>query len=166
MSRHQLHINPLLSRSIVGIDRILGIAEAALNQASETAFPPFNVIKVGDDAYRIELAVAGFGLDELTLETKEKVLVVAGEKKSSASEDTTYLHRGIANRGFKREFSLADYVEVKGASLVNGILSIDLVREVPESQKYRKIDIGGVGSVALTAEAPAAEIAPEGAEVA
>ncbi|MDW9481865.1 Hsp20 family protein [Sinorhizobium meliloti] len=143
MSSRHIHINPLLSR-VVGIDRFIGLAEAAINQASESAFPPYNIIKIADDAYRIELAVAGFSLEELSIETKEKVVVVSGERKQAAADPSSFLYRGIANRGFKREFQLADYVEVKGASLLNGILSVDLVREVPESQKYRKIDIGTI----------------------
>lgn len=135
--------------SVVGIDRVLGLAHEAFKQASESTYPPYNVIKVGEDAYRIELAVAGFAIEELEIETKEKVLVISGARKEASAEDTEFLHRGIANRSFKRQFQLADYVEVKGAALLNGILSIDLLREVPEAQKHRKIDIGTTKSAAV-----------------
>ena len=158
MNERHIHANPLFSR-IVGIDRVLGLAEAALKQASETTYPPYNVIKIGNEAYRIELALAGFAIEDLSIETKEKVLVVSGDRKDSAVEDASFLHRGIANRSFKREFQLADYVEVKGAALLNGILSIDLVREVPEAQKHRKIDItvSAKSSAAPESELEAAE---------
>ncbi|MCZ7862709.1 Hsp20 family protein [Agrobacterium salinitolerans] len=141
MTNRHPFANPLFS-SVVGIDRILGLAEVALSQAAESTFPPFNIVKVADNGYRIELAVAGFDIEELGIETKERVLYVTGERKAAKPEDATFLHRGIANRGFKRKFPLAEFVEVKGAALKNGILSIDLVREVPEAQKHRKIDIG------------------------
>jgi molecular chaperone IbpA len=144
MTNRNPFANTLFSR-VVGIDRMLGFAELALNSAAETAFPPFNIVKIDDSGYRIELAVAGFDISELGIETKERVLYVTGERKSAASESSegvAFLHRGIANRSFKREFQLAEFVEVKGASLKNGILSIDLLREVPEAQRHRKIDIG------------------------
>jgi molecular chaperone IbpA len=141
-TRHIVH--PFLSR-VVGIDRLFGIAET-LSQVAESSFPPYNIVNVGDSDYRIELAVAGFSLEELSVETKERVIVVTGERKRSEGEEaSTFIVRGIANRGFKREFPLADFVEVKGASLKDGILSIVLKREVPENQKHRKVDIG-VGS--------------------
>ena len=139
-SRHPF-ANPLFSR-VVGIDRLLGLAEVALGQATESTFPPFNIAKIAESGYRIELAVAGFDIADLGIETKERVLYITGERKAAPADDATFLHRGIANRAFKREFQLAEFVEVKGASLKNGILSIELVREVPEAQKHRKIDIG------------------------
>lgn len=152
MSNRHPFANPLLGR-VVGIDRILSFADAALSQAVESTFPPFNIVRVADSGYRIELAVAGFDLEDLTIETKERVLYVTGERKAVASaENTSFLHRGIANRAFKREFQLAEFVEVKTASLKNGILSIDLVREVPEAQKHRKIDIGVAAASAATEE--------------
>lgn len=142
--------NAFLSQ-VVGIDRIIGLAEMVVGRAAEQTYPPYNLVKVGDNGYKIELAVAGFDIEELQIETKERVLYISGEHKeaevvdadTSAEKPTaTFLHRGIANRAFKREFQLADFVEVKGASLKNGILSIALVREVPEAQKHRKINIG------------------------
>jgi molecular chaperone IbpA len=154
MSNRNPFAHPLFSR-VVGIDRILGLAEVALSQAAESTFPPFNVVKIDDSGYRIELAVAGFDIEELGIETKERVLYVTGERKAAASETSesvAFLHRGIANRGFKREFQLAEFVEVKRASLKNGILSIDLVREVPEAQKHRKIDIGVAAASAAAEE--------------
>ncbi|MBY3155253.1 Hsp20 family protein [Rhizobium laguerreae] len=149
-TRHIVH--PFLSR-VVGIERLFGIAET-LSQVAESSFPPYNIVNVGDSDYRIELAVAGFSLEELSVETKERVLVVTGERKRAEDDGSaTFIVRGIANRGFKREFPLADFVEVKGATLKDGILSVSLKREVPENQKHRKIDIGGVSVAAAPAEA-------------
>nr|WP_250808546.1 Hsp20 family protein [Neorhizobium tomejilense] len=158
MTNRQILVAPFL-KHIVGADSFIGAAERLIAQASETAFPPYNIIKAGENQYRIELAVAGFALEDLTLETKEKTLLVAGEAKETSEEGATFLHRGIAARRFKREFQLAEYVEVKGASLRNGILSIVLVREVPEAQKHRKIDIA-----VARAEASAEVEAPVAAE--
>jgi molecular chaperone IbpA len=144
-------VHPIFSR-VVGIDRILGLAEVALSQAAESTFPPFNIVKIEDNGYRIELAVAGFDVEELSIETKERVLCVSGERKTAKPDEATFIHRGIANRSFKRDFPLAEFVEVKGAALKNGILSIELVREVPEAQKHRKIDIGGASVSKATEE--------------
>jgi molecular chaperone IbpA len=149
-AKHIVH--PFFSR-VVGIERLFGIAET-LSQVAESSFPPYNIVKVGDNDYRIELAVAGFSLEELTVETKERVLAVTGERKRNEDEASSeFIVRGIANRGFKREFPLADFLEVKGASLKDGILSISLKREVPESQKHRKVDIGTVSPAAGASEA-------------
>ncbi|MCS4088647.1 Hsp20 family protein [Rhizobium sp. BK176] len=149
-TRHIVH--PFLTR-VVGFDRLFGIAEA-LSQVGESNFPPYNIVNVGENDYRIELAVAGFSLEELSVETKERVLVVIGERKRSDDEAaSTFIVRGIANRGFKREFPLADFLEVKGASLKDGILSVDLKREVPENQKHRKVDIGNGTQTSATSEA-------------
>jgi molecular chaperone IbpA len=149
------NFNPLLSR-IIGVDNLLTAAEFALGRAAEvSAFPPYNIVKLADNRYRVELAVAGFAENELSVETKEKVLVIAGTK-SAEGETSEFLHRGIAARGFKREFQLADFVEVSSASLKNGILSIDLVREVPAAQQHRKVDIKGASSAAPAAVAEAA----------
>jgi molecular chaperone IbpA len=147
------HVCPTsLLKSIVGADGLILTAEKLLNQAAETTFPPYNIVKSSDSHYRIEIAVAGFSIDDLSIETKEKVLSISGERKDEAAEGTSFLHRGIAGRKFKREFQLADYVEAKGASLVNGILTIELVREVPEAQKARKIDIVKVEAAGVAAE--------------
>lgn len=140
MTNRHAFIPPLLS-TVIGIDRLFSLAESKLNQASGSTFPPYNVIKVAEDDYRIELAVAGFALEDIKIESKEQVIVITGERKSQEAEGSTYLHQGIASRCFRREFQLSNFVKVKGASLNNGILAIELTREVPESQKYRKIDI-------------------------
>ncbi|MCV9964352.1 Hsp20 family protein [Pararhizobium sp. BT-229] len=151
MSNRHPFAHPLFAR-VVGIDRLLSFADAALSQAVESSFPPFNIVKIDESGYKIELAVAGFEIADLGIETKERVLYVTGERKAAPPEEATFLHRGIANRSFKREFQLAEFVEVKGASVKNGILSIDLVREVPEAQKHRKIDIGVAAASAAAEE--------------
>jgi molecular chaperone IbpA len=137
--------NPFIVRTI-GFDRIFQLAESALGQVqsiaqSETAYPPFNILRLADDEYRIELAVAGFSIEDIDVETKEGTLFVSGEKKAKPGESAVYQYRGIAQRAFKRPFQLADYVEVVGAVLRDGILAIDLKRDVPESKRHRKIDI-------------------------
>ena len=106
--------------------------------------PPYNIEKTGEDRYRITLAVAGFDDSELSAEVRENVLFIEGRKREPESEPT-YLYRGIAGRSFKRQFQLADHVQVVGASVQNGLLIVELVRELPEAMKPRKIDIGGGG---------------------
>ncbi len=132
-----------LYRSFVGLDRMANLIDAASQQASSgNSYPPYNVAQLSENAYRIELAVAGFSEDELELESHENVLTVTGRKTSDAdNDDVEYLHRGIAERGFERRFQLADHVRVEGADLRNGLLVISLKREVPEALKPRKISI-------------------------
>jgi len=132
-----------LYRSFVGFDRMAGLIDAASQHAaSGTTYPPYNVAQLSENAYRIELAVAGFAEDELELESHENVLTVTGRKAPSAdNDDAEYLHRGIAERGFERRFQLADHVLVDGAELKNGLLVISLKRELPEALKPRKIAI-------------------------
>ena len=130
-----------LHRATVGFDQIADIMDRVMtSEVSQPSYPPYNIEKTDADAYRISIAVAGFAEDDLTIEVKENALVVAGKK---AAEDTkrTYLHRGIATRAFERRFALADHVRVTGASLENGMLHIDLKREVPEALKPRRIEI-------------------------
>ncbi|WP_170601002.1 Hsp20 family protein [Ruegeria arenilitoris] len=130
-----------LHRATVGFDQIADIMDRVMtSDVSQPSYPPYNIEKTDADAYRISIAVAGFAEDDLTIEVKENALVVAGKK---AAEDTkrTYLHRGIATRAFERRFALADHVRVTGASLENGMLHIDLKREVPEALKPRRIEI-------------------------
>jgi molecular chaperone IbpA len=134
-----------LYRSIVGFDRMAHQIELAARQDAATGWPPYNIEHVSEDTYRIELAVAGFAAADLDLELKDNVLTVIG-KKSGPEAEKRYLHRGIAERGFERRFQLADHVHVTGADLVNGLLVIDLVREVPEALKPRKIAIGGAAN--------------------
>lgn len=131
-----------LYRSAVGFDRLAGLLESAARTSQENGWPPYNIETTGENAYRIELAVAGFKPDELTLEVKENLLTVTGRK--TANDDATgrtYLHRGLAERDFERRFQLADYVVVKGADLADGLLSIELARELPEALKPRQIEI-------------------------
>lgn len=130
-----------LYRSIVGFDRVANLIEAAARQEQAPNWPPYNVMQTGEDSYRIEIAVAGFAQTDLELEIKEGLLTITGNK-IPANEETKYLHRGIAERSFERKFQLADHVKVKGANLINGLLIVDLVREIPESAKPRKIEIG------------------------
>ncbi|MFN4040784.1 MAG: Hsp20 family protein [Brevundimonas sp.] len=132
-----------LYRSAVGFDRLANLLESASRSSQENGWPPYNIETTGENAYRIEIAVAGFSPDELNIEVKENLLTVTGRK--TANDDAaqkTYLHRGLAERDFERRFQLADYVVVTAADLVNGLLAIELKRELPEALKPRRIDIG------------------------
>jgi molecular chaperone IbpA len=135
-------------RSTVGFDRLFGLLDSVADGTAQT-YPPYNIERTGENAYRITMAVAGFGEGELSIEAKENTLTVKGEKKTETEEkDREFLYRGIGARTFERRFQLADHVEVKGASLENGLLHVDLVREVPEAMKPRQIAInGGKGKV-------------------
>ncbi|MFT4715240.1 MAG: molecular chaperone IbpA [Paracoccaceae bacterium] len=132
-----------LYRSTVGFDHFADIIDRAFTgDVSQPTYPPYNIEKTSDDAYRISIAVAGFSEDDLTLETREgKLLVSARRAEDEADKAKTYLHRGIAERAFEKRFQLADHVSVAGASVVNGMLNIDLVREMPEALKPRRIEI-------------------------
>ncbi len=131
-----------LSRSTIGFDRMMQLFEDAsrLVDDGEGSYPPYNIEKTGDDSYRITMAVAGFGESDLSITQQANSLLVAGRKQGE--ENNQYLHHGLAARAFNRRFDLADFIKVTGASLVNGLLSIDLVREVPEAMKPRSITIG------------------------
>ena len=131
-------------RSTVGFDRLFDMLENnSISQAQEN-YPPFDLIKLGDNDYRIELAVAGFQPDELDITAQQNVLIVSGRKKEEDEQRVNdYIYRGIANRSFERRFALADHIQVKGADVRDGLLSIELVREIPEAMKPRKINIGG-----------------------
>lgn len=131
-----------LYRSAVGFDRLASLLEAASRSEGPTGYPPYNIESVGDNAYRIEVAVAGFKPDELNIEARENTLSVQGRK--TANDDGAarrYLHRGLAERNFERRFQLADHVVVTGAALADGLLSISLERQLPEQLKPRRIDI-------------------------
>lgn len=133
-----------LYRSFVGFDRMANMIDNAATQAAKsgTAYPPYNVARLSEDSYRIELAVAGFTSEDIDIETHEGVLTVAGGQTPAAENDAVeYLHRGIAERGFERRFQLADHVRVSSAELTNGLLIINLVREVPEALRPQKIAI-------------------------
>ena len=131
-------------RSTVGFDRMFDQLENLATRDSEENYPPYNIEKTGEDAYRIVMAVAGFAPDELSVTTRENQLLVVG--KHADNPDTQYLHHGIGARAFQRVFSLADYVQVTGAQLVNGLLVIELKREVPEALKPRTITIKADGT--------------------
>lgn len=128
-----------LYRSSVGFDRVFDLLENAARGQTPDNWPPYDITKTGDDAYRISMAVAGFSQGELNISMEPNLLVVAGEKTGDPSGE--YLHRGIANRSFARRFELADHVKVTGANLANGLLTIDLQREIPEEMKPRRIEI-------------------------
>ncbi|MDG5747521.1 Hsp20 family protein [Qipengyuania sp. XHP0207] len=129
-------------RSTVGFDRLFDLMERQARNAGGDNYPPFNIERRDEDEYRITLAVAGFRPADLDITAQQNLLVVQGRKRDEAS-DGEMLHVGIANRGFERRFELADYVRVANADLADGLLVIDLVREVPEAMKPKKIAIGG-----------------------
>ena len=129
-------------RSTVGFDRLFNLLDANLGAEPQT-YPPYNIERTGENTYRITMAVAGFGEGDLNIEARENTLTVKGEKKTeSEKKDAEFLYRGIGSRAFERRFQLADHVEVKGAALENGLLHVDLVREIPEAMKPRTIAIG------------------------
>lgn len=130
-------------RSTVGFDRLFSRLDGLVGQEAKT-YPPYNIEKVGDNAYRISIAVAGFSNGDIAIESKENSLTVKGAKPAEGEEKAReFLHRGIAERAFDLRFQLSEYVEVAGASLENGLLHIDLKRELPESKKPRQIAISG-----------------------
>ena len=129
-----------LFRSTVGFDRMMNMLEASA-RSGEEGYPPYNIEKKGENDYRITMAVAGFGEDDLAIEVKDSTVTVSGSTSGEGDKEQTYLHRGIAARSFRRAFQLADHVHVSGANLENGLLHIDLVREVPEALKPRTIKI-------------------------
>lgn len=130
-----------LHRATIGFDQIADMIDRVLtSDVSKTTYPPYNIEKTGADGYRISIAVAGFSEKDLSVEVKESNLIIAARKGDDENE-RTYLHRGIATRAFERRFHLADYIRVTGASHEDGMLHIDLVREVPEALKPRRIEI-------------------------
>ncbi|MGR3519493.1 MAG: Hsp20 family protein [Roseovarius sp.] len=131
-----------LYRATVGFDQIADLLDRVMaTDMSQPSYPPYNIEKTDDDAYRISIAVAGFAPDDLTVEVKDGALVVSARKSEDDESERTYLHRGIATRAFERRFQLADHVRVTGASHADGMLHVDLVREVPEALKPRRIAI-------------------------
>ena len=131
-----------LFRSTIGFDRLTRLLDTATRvDGASLGYPPYNIEKTGEDAYRLTMAVAGFSPDEIDVTVHENALLVTGKAKKE-DENGRYLHRGIARRAFERRFSLADHIKAVGASLVNGMLHVDLVHEVPEEAKPRKIAIG------------------------
>jgi molecular chaperone IbpA len=132
-----------LYRSTVGFDRLFSLLDQTTGLESAPSYPPYNIERTGENAYRITVAVAGFAEPELSIEVKENTLTIRGEKQTKQDEKSgEVLYQGIAARAFERRFQLADHVVVKGAALENGLLHVDLVREIPEAMKPRSIPIG------------------------
>ena len=144
-----------LFRNAIGFDRVSRLIDTALTGVDQSAgYPPYNIENTGDDSYRLTMAVAGFGVDDISITQHENALIVTGRVKPSEGE-RRFLYRGIAGRAFDRRFQLADFIKVTGAEIVNGLLHVDLVREVPEAMKPRAIKVAA-GS------AQAQSIAPQG----
>ncbi|MFI4973139.1 MAG: Hsp20 family protein [Caulobacterales bacterium] len=143
-----------LYRSVVGFDRLADLLDSATAEAS-TGYPPYNIERTAENAYRIEIAVAGFKPEELNIEVKENLLTVQG-RKAANDEPRRYLHRGLAERNFERRFQLADYVVVSDAQLADGLLSVTLKRELPEALKPRRVEIGSGKSTLIEADATSA----------
>ena len=135
-----LDLTPLF-RSVVGFDRMAPWLDSAMNLDEGNGYPPYNIEKHSEERYRISMALAGFRLNDIKIITHEGILTVQGGAQPTETKDVTYLHRGIARRGFKRRFQLADSIKVMGAYLEDGILQIDLERQIPESLKPREIAI-------------------------
>jgi molecular chaperone IbpA len=141
-----------LYRSSIGFDRFNDLFESMLSSSESASYPPYNVEKKGEDEYRIVVAAAGMSEQDLDIQTEKDVLTIASTRRETQDE-TQYLHRGIAQRAFKLSFRLADYIEVRGASLQNGLLSIDLVRNVPEAVKPRRIAVNGSNVTSISTKA-------------
>ena len=146
-----------LMRATVGFDRLVNLLDASARvDESAPSYPPYNIEKTGDDSYRIIMAVAGFGEDDLEVTVQENSLTIkAGKAKAEADKEVKYLYRGIATRAFERRFDLADHIKVTGARLENGVLSIDLAREIPEAMKPRTIKIESRGKAKVIENAAA-----------
>jgi molecular chaperone IbpA len=154
--------NPLM-RSAVGFDNLVRMLDNVSRFNGDSGYPPYDIEKLGDDDYRVTMAVAGFTEDELDVTVKDDVLVISGRAAKAEAEEgevteseqpqTVYLHRGIAKRAFERRFHLADTIKVTGASLENGLLHVSLVREIPEERKPRQIQINGEGAKVIDQKA-------------
>ena len=142
-----------LYRSTVGFDRLFSLLDQSTGFESAPSYPPYNIERTGENAYRITVAVAGFAEPELSIEVKENTLTIRGEKQVKQNEKTgEVLYQGIAARAFERRFQLADHVEVKGAALENGLLHVDLAREIPEAMKPRSVPINGSAAKVIDAK--------------
>ncbi|WP_036258562.1 Hsp20 family protein [Methylocapsa aurea] len=144
----QFDLSPLY-RSTIGFDRLFSMIDQAAGLEAAPSYPPYDIERTGDDSYRISIAVAGFSDKDLSIETKENTLTVRGSRESpreNGAAKPEMLYRGIAARAFERRFQLADHVQVTGARLENGLLHIDLLREIPEARKPRQIPIGKAGA--------------------
>lgn len=134
------------ARSTVGFDRMLRLLDGAAGAGEAPSYPPYNIAKTGEDQYEIAVAVAGFGENELEIKVHDGQMTIKSTPETAENENTTYVHRGIARRAFELRFNLADYIEVSGARVENGMLHVDLVRNVPEAKKPRTIAIAKAGS--------------------
>ena len=130
-------------RNTVGFDRLFELLENNGRTAQNENYPPFNIERIGENDYRVTVAVAGFKNDEIEITAQQNMLVVAGQKDAESNDNRDFLHMGIASRNFERKFQLADHIHVTDADLADGLLTITLVREVPEELKPRRIEIGG-----------------------
>jgi molecular chaperone IbpA len=137
-------------RTSVGFDRVFDLLDSVASHAGSNGYPPYNIEKAGDNAYRIVMAVAGFAESELNVTQKETELLVTGQTRQNGEDQKQYLYRGIAGRNFERRFQLAEHVKVAGAKLANGLLTIELKREIPEEKKPRAIQIEAEAKPALT----------------
>jgi molecular chaperone IbpA len=144
-------------RSTVGFDHLFDFLERASRAEQPDNYPPYDIEKLSDDRYRITLAVAGFSADDIDITARQNLLVVTGRKGDNKSRDGSFLHMGIATRAFERRFELADFVRVEAADMKDGLLSLDLVREIPEAMKPRKIEIGGGASRTIETEVAQSE---------
>lgn len=142
-----------LYRSTVGFDRLFSLLDQVSGVEATPSYPPYNIERTGENAYRITLAVAGFADADLSIESKQNTLTIRGEKQKAAEPAGEMLYQGIAARAFERRFELADHVEVKAATLANGLLHVDLVREIPEQFKPRQIPIGTGSAKVINAKA-------------
>lgn len=149
-----------LYRSTVGFDRMFTMLDTLAQPDQSQTYPPYNIERTGENAYRITMAVAGFGETDLSIEAREHVLTVKGDKSDDGENGSgDFLYRGIAKRAFERRFQLAEYVEVSGAKLENGLLHVDLVREIPEAMKPRRIDIAADANAGATKQIEAETVA-------
>lgn len=152
-------------RSTVGFDRLFDLIENSARLQQTDNYPPFNIERHSDDRYRVTLAVAGFKPDEIDITAQQNLLLITGKKVETEQDRGKFVHLGIANRNFERRFELADFVRVEDATLADGLLTVDLVREIPDAMKPRKIAINGKGAVIgiATTDAPAIEEAGKNA---
>lgn len=139
-------------RSTVGFDRVFDLLESQARNAGDN-YPPFNIARSGEDNYRITLAVAGFRPEDIDITAQQNLLTVQGKRREEVDDGSELLHVGIANRGFERRFELADYVRVENADLADGLLIIDLVREVPDAMKPKKIIVNGTPTLSAVPDA-------------
>jgi molecular chaperone IbpA len=146
----QFDLAPLY-RNTVGFDRLFSMLDQIGGGENGPSYPPYNIERTGESAYRISVAVAGFSQDDLSIEVKENALTIKGDRNGADEKKSDVLYQGIAARTFERRFQLADHVQVTGASLENGLLHVDLVREIPEAKKPRQIAINGRGPQTIEA---------------